>query len=106
MLIGYENTVYKGKSLHVHRNNKNHILESQNGKHTHCFLIHLNKLFLKKNIKKHTNPWPKGQKPFFSKNIAFLTPKGRSPIFGPFLKFGQAIVDAIFVHKVSLVQRF
>jgi hypothetical protein len=29
--------------LHVHRNNKNHNLENQNGKHTHCFLIHLNK---------------------------------------------------------------
>jgi hypothetical protein len=26
-----------------------------------------------------------------------LTPKGRSAVFGPFLKFGQAIVDAIFV---------
>jgi hypothetical protein len=26
-----------------------------------------------------------------------LTPKGRSPFFGPFLKFGYAIVDAIFV---------
>jgi hypothetical protein len=30
-----------------------------------------------------------------------LTPKGRSSIFGPFLKFGQAIVDAIFVQKIS-----
>jgi hypothetical protein len=36
-----------------------------------------------------------------------LTPKGRSPfwpifeVFGPFLKFGQAIVDAIFVQKIS-----
>jgi hypothetical protein len=29
-----------------------------------------------------------------------LTPKGRSPIFGPFLKLGQAIVDAIFVQKI------
>jgi hypothetical protein len=26
MLMGIENTVYKGKSLHVHRNNKNHVL--------------------------------------------------------------------------------
>jgi hypothetical protein len=34
--------VYKGKSLHVHSNNKNHILENQNGKHTHCFMTHLN----------------------------------------------------------------
>jgi hypothetical protein len=29
-----------------------------------------------------------------------LTLKGRSPVFGPFLKFGQAIVDAIFVQKI------
>jgi hypothetical protein len=31
-----------------------------------------------------------------------LTPKGQSPVFGPFLKFGQAIVDAIFVQKSLL----
>jgi hypothetical protein len=31
-----------------------------------------------------------------------LTPKGPSPFFGPFLKFGQAIVDAIFVQKISI----
>jgi hypothetical protein len=30
-----------------------------------------------------------------------LTPKERSPIFDPFLKFGQAIIDAIFVQKIS-----
>jgi hypothetical protein len=30
-----------------------------------------------------------------------LTPKGRSPLFGPFLKFMQVIVDAIFVQKIS-----
>jgi hypothetical protein len=48
MLMGTENTVYKGKSLHAHRNNKNHILENQNGKHTHCFLIHMNKKEFKK----------------------------------------------------------
>jgi hypothetical protein len=41
--MGIENIGYKGKSLHVHKNNKNHILENQNGKQTHCFLIHLNK---------------------------------------------------------------
>jgi hypothetical protein len=29
-----------------------------------------------------------------------LTPKGRSPVFGPFLKFGQDIMDAIFVQKI------
>jgi hypothetical protein len=30
-----------------------------------------------------------------------LTPKGPRPFLGPFLKFGQAIVDAIFVQKIS-----
>jgi hypothetical protein len=30
-----------------------------------------------------------------------LTPKGQSPVFGPFLKFGQAIVNVIFVQKIS-----
>jgi hypothetical protein len=30
-----------------------------------------------------------------------LTPKGPRPFFGPFLKFGEAIVDAIFVPKIS-----
>jgi hypothetical protein len=30
-----------------------------------------------------------------------LTPKGRSPFFDTFLEFGQAIVDAIFVQKIS-----
>jgi hypothetical protein len=30
-----------------------------------------------------------------------LTPKGQSPVFGPFFKFGQAIVDAVFVQKIS-----
>jgi hypothetical protein len=33
--------------------------------------------------------------------IFYLTPKGPRPFFGPFLKFGQAIVDAIFVQKIS-----
>jgi hypothetical protein len=33
--------------------------------------------------------------------IGKLTPKGPRPFFGPFLKFGQAIVDAIFVQKIS-----
>jgi hypothetical protein len=28
MMIGIENIVYKGKNLHVQRNNKNHILEN------------------------------------------------------------------------------
>jgi hypothetical protein len=71
MLKGTENTMYKGKSLHVHSNNKNRILENRNGKHTHCFMTHLNKNKLKKNIKNTQNHGliPKGQKPFFSKNI-------------------------------------
>jgi hypothetical protein len=42
MLMGTENTMYKGKSLYVHRNNKNYISKNYNGKHTHCFMIHLN----------------------------------------------------------------
>jgi hypothetical protein len=33
--------------------------------------------------------------------IVILIPKGQSPFFGPFLEFGQAIVDAIFVQKIS-----
>jgi hypothetical protein len=33
--------------------------------------------------------------------LHWLTPKGWSPVFGQFLKFGQAIVDAIFVQKIS-----
>jgi hypothetical protein len=45
--------VYKGKTLHIHRNNKNHILENQNDKHTHCFLIHLNKNIYQKISKTH-----------------------------------------------------
>jgi hypothetical protein len=31
-----------------------------------------------------------------------LTPKHLRPFFGPFLKFGQAIVDAIFVQKSQI----
>jgi hypothetical protein len=34
--MGIKITMYKGKSLHVHRNNKNHILENWNDKHTHA----------------------------------------------------------------------
>jgi hypothetical protein len=30
-----------------------------------------------------------------------LTPKGRRPFYGLFLDFGQAIVDALFVQKIS-----
>jgi hypothetical protein len=31
-----------------------------------------------------------------------LTPKGRRPFFGPFFDIGQAIVNAIFVQKISI----
>jgi hypothetical protein len=37
----------------------------------------------------------------FFKDPRSLTPKGQSPFFGPFLRFRQAIVDAIFVQKIS-----
>jgi hypothetical protein len=40
----------------------------------------------------------------FIKCIEFvrgLTPKGRRPFFGLFLEFGQPIVDAIFIQKIS-----
>jgi hypothetical protein len=37
----------------------------------------------------------------FSSESKILTPKGPRPFFGAFLKFGQAIVDAIFVQKIS-----
>ena len=49
-----KNTVYKGKSLLVYRdnmNNKNHNSKYQNDKHTHYFLIHLNLKNKFKNIK-------------------------------------------------------
>jgi hypothetical protein len=69
LLMGTKNIVYKGKSLHVHRNNKNHISENHNGKHSHCFLIHLN--FLKIKSRQIHGLTPKGQSSFFSKN----TPK-------------------------------
>jgi hypothetical protein len=59
ILMDTKNTMYKGKSLHIHRNNNNnhHFLEDQNSKHTHFFLIHLNNKY-KYKYKKHTNPWP------------------------------------------------
>jgi hypothetical protein len=44
--------MYKGKSLHVHRNNKKHILENRNGKHTYCFPIHLNQKIKKSKTHK------------------------------------------------------
>jgi hypothetical protein len=69
-----ENTMYKGKNLHVHSNNKNHILENRNSKHTHCFMTHLNNKKIEKNIK-YTQIYgltPKGHKPFFLKKHSKL----------------------------------
>jgi hypothetical protein len=51
-----------------------------------CFPIRKNKFFNHSSIRH---------------SIDCLTPKERSPFFGPFLRFGQAIVDAIFVQKIS-----
>jgi hypothetical protein len=36
------------------------------------------------------------------KRITILIPKGLEAIFQAFLKFGQAIVDVIFVQKISI----
>jgi hypothetical protein len=36
-----------------------------------------------------------------SDGAIYLTPKGLEAIFQAFLEFGQAIVDAIFVQKIS-----
>jgi hypothetical protein len=33
-------------------------------------------------------------------SLSILTPKGPRPFFDQFLKFGQAIVNAIFVQKI------
>ena len=41
------------------------------------------------------------QGPTFLCLKSILTPKGRGPYFGLFLEFGQPIVDAIFVQKIS-----
>jgi hypothetical protein len=80
MLMDIENTVCKGKSLHVHSNNKNHILENHNGKHTHCFLIHLNKKECKKikNTQIH-GLIPKGQRPFSQKTFKTAISSSKSP---------------------------
>jgi uncharacterized lipoprotein YddW (UPF0748 family) len=52
MLMDNENTVYKGKSLHIQSNNKKHILENWNGKHTHRFMTHLNQKIKKSKAHK------------------------------------------------------
>jgi hypothetical protein len=39
---GYWKYSEQKQNLHVYRNSKNHISKNQNGKHTYCFLIHLN----------------------------------------------------------------
>jgi hypothetical protein len=44
----------------------------------------------------------KVQNPMRSFRFKWLIPKGRNPFLGPFLEFGQAIVDAIFVQKSQI----
>jgi hypothetical protein len=83
MLMGTKNTMYKDKTLHVHRNNKNHISENQNNKYIHCFLIHLTKNKIKKSKIKNTQIHGliyKRQRPFFSKkHLKIATSSSRSP---------------------------
>jgi hypothetical protein len=43
ILVGTQNTVYKGKNLHIHTNKKNHILENHNGKYVFPPLIKISK---------------------------------------------------------------
>jgi hypothetical protein len=35
----------------------------------------------------------------FKNDLELLTPKGPKAIFRPFLKFGQAIIEAIFIKN-------
>jgi hypothetical protein len=90
ILMDTENIVYKSKSLHIHRNNTNHILENENGKHTRCFLIHLIKKKLNiKNTQIHDQT-PKGQSSFFSKNtskLPFLAQEAQTNFFNFFFAF-------------------
>jgi hypothetical protein len=79
--MGTENTVYKGKSLHVHSNNKNHILENRNGKYTHFFMTHLN---INKNKIKNKNTQiygliPKEETFFSQKTFKTAISSSRSP---------------------------
>jgi hypothetical protein len=94
--MGTENTVYKGKSLHVHSNNKNHVLENRNGKHTHCFMTYLNKNKNKIKIK-YTQIYgltPKRHKPFFSKKHSKL------PFLAQEAQMKIKIKICIFNHKI------
>jgi hypothetical protein len=80
MLMDTKNIVYKGKSLHVHRNNKNHISKDQNCKYTHCFLIHLNEFFIFLNIK-NTQTYgltPKRRRPISQKSFKTAISSSRS----------------------------
>jgi hypothetical protein len=52
-----------------------------------------------KEIEYKSPPWMENER--CCKENKNLTPKGRRPFFGLFLEFGQPIVDAIFVQKVS-----
>jgi hypothetical protein len=96
MLMGTENTVYKGKSLHVRRNNKNNISKNQNGKHNHCFMIHLNKFYLFLNIKSTEihGLTPKGQSSFFSKNTSKL------PFLAQEAQMKKSLFFCIFNRKI------
>jgi hypothetical protein len=87
MLMGTENTVYKGKSLHVHSNNKNHVLENRNGKHIHSFMTYLNKNKNKIKIK-YTQ-------------IYGLTPK-RQPFLAQEAQMKKEKRNCIFNHKILL----
>jgi hypothetical protein len=53
----------------------------------------------------HNKNWHGGSPPklliVLHRHNGCLTPKGPRPFFDPFLKFGQVIVDAIFVQKIS-----
>jgi hypothetical protein len=59
--------------------------------YSHTSLVYCRLSTLERNSSSYETMWP----------LYDLTPKGPRPFFGPFLKFGQAIVDAIFVQKIS-----
>jgi hypothetical protein len=66
-----------------------------------CFVLWIFQSYLPTSYKKYVSSQEDSK---FADPIwqdAKLTPKRRSPFFGPFLRFGQAIVDAIFVQKIS-----
>jgi hypothetical protein len=76
--------------------------EGQGAKKKVCFVHRiLDVHFFSKKIFALDSAWCHLQCDCYDLNVKFLTPKGPRPFFGPFLKFGQAIVDAIFVQKIS-----